>query len=136
MTTASMWARVVMTSRPGGFSKAWIEQCITMKILPLDAEQQEVVAQARLVAPAHLRMCRQLLSRPDLQQLASNPLILSMVLSYIRGSTSGGSGSMQALNRWKLYHTAMSTIITCDLHAISMRSPCDLHAISMRSACR
>ena len=111
MTTVRMHARVVMTSRPGGFSKAWIEQCITMKILPLDAEQQEVVAQARLVSPTHLRLFKQLMVRPDLQQLASNPLILSMVLSYIRSASSAQSTS-GPLNRWRLYHSAMSTIIT------------------------
>ena len=41
-------ARVVMTSRPGGFSQAWLEQCVNMKILPLDTKQQEEVARARL----------------------------------------------------------------------------------------
>ena len=48
---------------------------------------------------------------PDLRQLASNPLILSMVLSYIRSSAQAQS-TAGPLNRWKLYHTAMSTIIT------------------------
>ena len=37
MTRARMVARVVMTSRPGGFSKAWIDECITMRILPVRA---------------------------------------------------------------------------------------------------
>jgi hypothetical protein len=99
-----------MTSRPGGFSPAWLEQCISMKILPLDQEQQQAVAQARLSAPEHLAMFKQLMARPDLQQLASNPLILSMVLSYIRSSAQAQTSG--PLNRWKLYHTAMSTIIT------------------------
>jgi hypothetical protein len=110
MTAVRMSARVVMTSRPGGFSPAWLEQCISMKILPLDQEQQQAVAQARLSAPEHLAMFKQLMARPDLQQLASNPLILSMVLSYIRSSAQAQTSG--PLNRWKLYHTAMSTIIT------------------------
>ena len=69
-----------------------------------------MVAQARLQTPAHLRMFKTLMARPDLQQLASNPLILSMVLSYIRSSTQDQTSG--PLNRWKLYQTAMSTIIT------------------------
>ena len=55
-------------------------------------------------------MFRRLMGRPDLQQLASNPLILSMVLSYIR--TASRETAAAPLNRWRLYHSAMSTIIT------------------------
>ena len=87
MTAARMCCRIVMTSRPGGFNKAWLDECITMKILPLDVAQQEVVALARLHTPEHLAMFKGLMERPDLQQLASNPLILSMVLSYIRSAS-------------------------------------------------
>ena len=89
-----------------------------MKILPLDAQQQQEVAQSRLTKPEHLAMFQQLMNRSDVQQLASNPLILSMVLSYIRSAHSsaqaagGGPADTQQLNRWRLYHSAMSTIIT------------------------
>ena len=103
-------ARVVMTSRPGGFSHAWLGQCVTMKIVPLDATQQENVAKARLKQATHLAMFKELMARPDVQQLASNPLILSMVLSYIRSATT--AQAVGPLNRWRLYHSAMSTIIT------------------------
>jgi hypothetical protein len=50
------------------------------------------------------------MARPDLQQLASSPLILSMVLSYIRSATSATSATSAVpqgagpLNRWRLYH--------------------------------
>ena len=56
-------------------------------------------------------MFSSLMARPDLQLLASNPLILSMVLAYIRGAAHTSS-SEPTLNRWRLYHSAMSTIIT------------------------
>ena len=106
-------ARVVMTSRPGGFSQAWLSQCTTMRILPLDPTMQESVAKARLRHGAHLRMFSSLMGRPDLQLLASNPLILSMVLAYIRGAAHNSTdGGTPTLNRWRLYHSAMSTIIT------------------------
>tara|TARA_B100000795_G_scaffold251343_1_gene220105 strand:- start:2822 stop:3511 length:690 start_codon:yes stop_codon:yes gene_type:complete len=105
-------ARVVMTSRPGGFSQAWLEQCVTMRIVPLDAQQKQTVAQARLKQEEHLAVFQGLMARPDLQQLASNPLILSMVLSYIRSATSAVQQAAGPLNRWRLYHSAMSTIIT------------------------
>ena len=59
-----------------------------MRILPLDQQQQRSVAQSRLQRSQHLVMFRELMARPDLQQLASNPLILSMVLSYIRSTSS------------------------------------------------
>ena len=53
------------------------------------------------------------MGRPDLQLLASNPLILSMVLAYIRGAAHNSTdGGTPTLNRWRLYHSAMSTIIT------------------------
>ena len=55
-------------------------------------------------------MFNELMARPDLQQLASNPLILSMVLSHIRTATQAAVSA--PLNRWRLYHSAMSTIIT------------------------
>ena len=48
-------ARVVMTSRPGGFSQAWLEQCVTMRIVPLDAQQKELVAQARVRVRVRVR---------------------------------------------------------------------------------
>jgi hypothetical protein len=64
-----------MTSRPGGFSAAWLELCTRVQLLPLDAEQQEVVAKARLRQPQHLHVFKQLMMRPDLQQLATNPLV-------------------------------------------------------------
>eukprot|EP00965_Chrysotila_dentata_P252223 6210556-Pleurochrysis_carterae.AAC.3 len=51
------------------------------------------------------------MARPDLQQLASNPLILSMVLSYIRTATTCQQPT-GPLNRWRLYQSAMATIIT------------------------
>ena len=103
--------RVVMTSRPGGFSLAWLEQCTRVHILPLDVEQQESVAKARLRQPQHMHMFKQLMVRPDLQQLASNPLILSMCISHIRSASKPGNDKV-FLNRWKLYHAAMTTIIT------------------------
>ena len=103
--------RVVMTSRPGGVSHAWLEQCTRVLILPLDVEQQEAVAKARLRQPQHMHMFKQLMVRPDLQQLASNPLILSMCISHIRSATKANApGGL--LNRWRLYHAAMTTIIT------------------------
>ena len=68
-------ARIVMTSRPGGFSAAWLELCTRVQLLPLDAEQQDVVAKARLRQPQHLHVFKQLMMRPDLQQLATNPLV-------------------------------------------------------------
>ena len=49
-------------------------------------------------------MFQGLMARPDLQQLASNPLILSMVLSYLRSSTSAAQQAAGPLNRWRLYH--------------------------------
>ena len=67
-------ARVVMTTRPGGFSKRWLEQCITMKILPLDAAQQLDVAQKRLPQAKDQRTFRQLVADPELQQLVHSPL--------------------------------------------------------------
>ena len=105
--------RVVMTSRPGGFGHAWLEQCTRVHILPLDAEQQESVAKARLRQPQHLVMWKQLMVRPDLQQLASNPLILSMFIAHIRSASKPqNTSSSGLLNRWRLYHAAMTTIIT------------------------
>ena len=110
---SSARARASMTSRPGGFSQAWLSQCTTMRILPLDPTMQESVAKARLRHGAHLRMFSSLMGRPDLQLLASNPLILSMVLAYIRGAAHNSTdGGTPTLNRWRLYHSAMSTIIT------------------------
>ena len=44
-------------------------------------------------------------------QLASNPLILSMCISHIRSASKPGNDKV-FLNRWKLYHAAMTTIIT------------------------
>ena len=61
-------------------------------------------------ADTHCLSLVQLMVRADLQQLASNPLILSMVLSYIRTATQAQASA--PLNRWRLYHSAMSTIIT------------------------
>ena len=57
-----------------------------------------------------MHMFKQLMVRPDLQQLASNPLILSMCISHIRSASK--SNDKVFLNRWKLYHAAMTTIIT------------------------
>ena len=76
MTQLKASVRVVMTSRPGGVSAGWLEQCTRLHILPLDTEQQESVAKARLRQPQHMHMFKQLMMRPDLQQLASNPLSL------------------------------------------------------------
>ena len=105
--------KIVMTSRPGGFSHAWLELCTRVNILPLDVEQQESIAKARLRQPQHLHLFKQLMVRPDLQQLASNPLILSMFIAHIRSaSKSQASDKSGLLNRWKLYHAAMTTIIT------------------------
>ena len=91
-------------------AQAWLEQCVTMRIVPLDAQQKETVALARLKQEVHLNIFKGLMARPDLQQLASNPLILSMVLSYIRSAATAQAAG--PLNRWRLYHSAMSTIIT------------------------
>ena len=96
MTAMRMSARIVMTSRPGGFSPAWIGQCIPMRILPLDAGQQENVARARLVTSSQRHLFKHLMARPDLQQLASNPLILSMVLSYIRTNSAAAAAVWRA----------------------------------------
>jgi hypothetical protein len=105
--------RIVMTSRPGGVSVTWFEQCTRVHILPLDVEQQETVAKARLRQPQHLHMFKQLMVRPDLQQLASNPLILSMFIAHIRSASKAqAAGNPGMLNRWRLYHAAMTTIIT------------------------
>ena len=73
-------------------SQAWLEQCVTMRIVPLHPAQQQSVASARLDQPRHLSMFNELMARPDLQQLASNPLILSMVLSHIRTATQANLG--------------------------------------------
>ena len=108
-------ARIVMTSRPGGFSAAWLDLCTRVRILPLDAEQQELVAKSRLRQPQQLTLFKQLVVRADLQQLASNPLILSMFISHVRSASrpdKSQADKSQLLNRWKLYHAAMSTIIT------------------------
>ena len=74
----SQTARAATRARPGGFSGSWLDQCLRVHILPLDVEQQESVAKSRLRQPQHMHMFKQLMVRPDLQQLASNPLILSM----------------------------------------------------------
>ena len=63
-----------------------------MRIVPLHPAQQQSVASARLDQPRHLSMFNELMARPDLQQLASNPLILSMVLSHIRTATQANLG--------------------------------------------
>ena len=139
-----MSLRIVMTSRPGGFSRTWLDLCThvytreemcntarqsralgtlpdsccvvaQVHILPLDADQQESVAKSRLRQPQHLHMFKQLMGRPDLQQLAANPLVLSMFISHIRLATKPtpiGFASPGILNRWTLYQAAMSTMLT------------------------
>ena len=104
--------RIVMTTRPGGFTTAWLALCTRVHILPLDVEQQESVAKSRLRQPQHVHMFKTLMARPDLQQLASNPLVLSMFISHIRSASKAQAAGAGILNRWKLYHAAMSTIIT------------------------
>ena len=44
--------------------------------------------------------------RPDLLQLCSNPLVLSMAISHIRSASKTQSSGV--LNRWRLYHASYS----------------------------
>ena len=97
--------KTIITSRHSGFSSDAFKQCKLVELLPLSADQQSEMVQTRVPDEARAAALVKELSASAFKDIASNPLMLSMVRSrgrravppcYKLAATSRMSGLMLA----------------------------------------
>jgi hypothetical protein len=103
--------RLVVTSRPSGLTKALYSDFEHVHLLPLSTEQQLVIAKNRLGSEELAVKFEAELQSPDYQQIASNPLMLSMMLSVFMSSNVANQASFPK-KRTDLYDIAVKTMLT------------------------
>jgi tetratricopeptide (TPR) repeat protein/predicted Ser/Thr protein kinase len=101
--------KTVITSRHSGFSRDVFSQCQLVELLPLSAQQQAEMVLTRV--PNHEKAERLVeeLRSPTFKAIASNPLMLTMMISvYV------GNNFVVISNRSELYEKALRTMVGRD----------------------
>jgi tetratricopeptide (TPR) repeat protein len=92
----------IITSRHGGFSSAAFQQCRLLELLPLAPSQQSEMVHLRVLDVAKAERLVSELETKAFQEIASNPLMLTMLISlYVRNEY------QVIVNRSKLYEQAL-----------------------------
>ncbi len=102
--------KTIITSRHSGFSSDAFKQCRLVELLPLSMEQQAEMVRTRVpddsgAGRRRKRLVQELQSK-TFEEIASNPLMLSMMISvYV------DEGYKLISNRSELYETALRTLM-------------------------
>eukprot|EP00935_MAST-01C_sp_MAST-1C-sp1_P002334 g2334.t1 len=98
--------KTIITSRHSGFSSRAFEQCKLVELLPLSAEEQAKMVLARIQDNEKAKELVKELGTATFKDIASNPLMLSMMVSvYV------SNNGIVISNRSELYDKALRTIM-------------------------
>jgi hypothetical protein len=96
----------IITSRHGGFSSAAFQQCRLLELLPLAPSQQSEMVRLRVLDVAKAEQLVGELESQAFQEIASNPLMLTMLISlYVRND------HQVITNRSNLYEQALRSMV-------------------------
>jgi predicted NACHT family NTPase len=99
--------RTIITSRHSGFSSDAFKQCQLVELLPLSVEQQSQMVRSRVHDDKQAEQLVQELGSDTFEEIASNPLMLTMMISiYLNNNCKIIS------NRSELYEQALRTIVS------------------------
>eukprot|EP00935_MAST-01C_sp_MAST-1C-sp1_P002232 g2232.t1 len=98
--------KTIITSRRSGFSSDAFKQCRLVELLPLSMDQQSEMVRARVPNDEKAERLIGELQSKAFEEIASNPLMLSMMISvYVN------NGYKLISNRSELYETALRTLM-------------------------
>eukprot|EP00935_MAST-01C_sp_MAST-1C-sp1_P000968 g968.t1 len=98
--------KTIITSRHSGFSSEAFKQCRLVELLPLSMEQQSAMVHTRVPDEKKAERLVGELQSKAFEEIASNPLMLSMMISIY---TSNGYKLIS--NRSELYEKALETLM-------------------------